>query len=135
MINEALRDRIISAADEYHLIAEDQWNQVIDLKPEDEELEFEFRRLVRAAIRFYARAYLVLDMIETDEEQDADDLLDIVAEQVPEFDEFFRKNDVIATIDEESGAPLSRVFAAAEAVRSMLLERSNQLAASLAARF
>jgi hypothetical protein len=135
MINQALLERIIRAADEYHLIAEDQWSQVIDLTPENEDLDFEFRRLVRAALRYYARAYLVLDMIETVDEQEVEDLLEIVGEQVPEFEEFFQKNDVIASLDEESPVTLSRVFAIAEAVRSLLLERSNQLAASLAGRF
>jgi hypothetical protein len=135
MINQALLERIIRAADEYHMIAEDQWSQVIDLTPENEDLDFEFRRLVRAALRYYARAYLVLDMIETVDEQEVEDLLEIVGEQVPEFEEFFQKNDVIASLDEESPVTLSRVFAIAEAVRSLLLERSNQLAASLAGRF
>jgi hypothetical protein len=135
MINQALLERIIRAADEYHMIAEDQWSQVIDLTPENGDLDFEFRRLVRAALRYYARAYLVLDMIETVDEQEVEDLLEIVGEQVPEFEEFFQKNDVIASLDEESPVTLSRVFAIAEAVRSLLLERSNQLAASLAGRF
>jgi hypothetical protein len=135
MINQALQERIISTADDYHVVAEDQWNQVIDLKPENEELEFEFRRLVRAALRFYARALLMLDMIETDDEQQLEDLLEIVVEQIPEFAEFFEKNDVVAALDEDANVTLSRVFAIAEAVRSLLLERSNQLAASLATRF
>ena len=135
MINEALYDRIIGAADEYHETAEEQWAQVIDLKPENDELEFEFRRLVRTAIRYYARAFLVLDMIETDDVQDLEDVLEIVLEQVPEFSEFFEKNDVLAMLDEDAQANLSRVFAIAESVRSLLLERSTQLAASLQARF
>lgn len=135
MLNEALLERIIATADDYHVVAEDQWNQVIDLKPENDELAFEFRRIVRAALRFYARAYLVLDMIETDDEQDLDDLLEIVADQVPEFDEFFRRNDVVSILDEDAEQNLSRIFAIAESVRSLLLERSTQLAASLQARF
>src|SRR5688500_5162313 len=135
MPNQELHERIISTADEYHLTAEDHWNELIDLKPDSEELEFDFRRLVRAALRFYARAYLELDMIETDDAQDVEDMLEVIAEQVPEFDDFFQRNDVIAALDEEGPVTLSRLFAVAEAVRTMLLERSTQLAASLATRF
>jgi hypothetical protein len=135
MLNEALHDRIISAADEYHASAEEQWDQVIELKPENDELEFEFRRLTRTALRYYARALLVLDMIETDDTQDLEELLEVVEEQVPEFAEFFEKNDVLAVLDEDAQTNLSRVFAIAESVRSLLLERSTQLAASLQSRF
>ncbi|MBC8144783.1 MAG: hypothetical protein H7X80_04300 [bacterium] len=136
MLNEKLHDRIISTADEYHLSAEDYWTQVVDLKPEgNEELDFEFRRLVRAALVFYSRAYLELDMVETDDSQDLEDLLDIVLDQVPEFRDFFAKNDVMYAFGEDTGINLSRLFSVAEAVRTMLLEQSNQLAASLNSRF
>lgn len=135
MLNNELHERIISTADEYHMTAEDYWNELTALKPDAEELDFDFRRLTRAAIRYYARAYLALDMIETDDGQDVDDLLEVIAEQIPELDEFFTKNNVIGVIDEEGSDTLSRVFAVAESVRTMLLERSNQLAASLASRF
>lgn len=130
-----LHERIISTADEYHMTAEDHWSQLIDLRPDSEEIDFDFRRLARAALRFYARAYLALDMIETDDAQDVEEMLEVIAEQVPEFDDFFRKNDVIAVLDEEGPTTLSRLFAVTESVRTMLLERSTQLAASLATRF
>lgn len=136
MINEKLHDRIISTADEYHMSGEDYWSQVVDLKPEgNAELDFEFRRLLRAAMVFYSRAYLELDMIETDDSQDLEDLLEVILDQVPEFAEFFDKNDVIDAFKEEGGASLSRLFSVAEAVRTMLLEQSTQLAASLNGRF
>ena len=138
MINQALHERLLKTADEYHVIGEDLWNQVIELKADDvntDELEFEYRRMLRAAIGFYARAFLALEMIETDDGQDVDELLEIVVEQVPELAEFIEKNEVTATLDEEGNATISRVFAVAEAVRTMLLERSNQLAASLGSRF
>jgi uncharacterized protein YdiU (UPF0061 family) len=134
-IPEVLRQRIIETADEYHNIAEEQWEQAIDLAPESEEAEYEFRRLLRAGLMFYARAYLVLDMVETDEEQQLEDLLDIVAEQQPELEEFFRKNDVYDIIDEDATTSLSQLFSTAEATRAMLLQYSNQLAASLGTRF
>jgi len=38
-------------------------------------------------------------------------------------------------VDEESEMNISRVFAVAESVRTLLLQHSNQLAASLDARF
>ena len=135
MLNQALHDRIVRTADEYHVIAEDHWAQLIELKPDNDDLEFEFRRLARAALHFYARAFLALDMVETDDAQELDDLLEIVAEQVPEVRDFFDKNDVSTSLDEESNTSISRVFAVAEALRSLLLERSNALAASLGTRF
>jgi hypothetical protein len=134
-MNDLLRQRIIESADEYHFIAEDQWAQAIDLKDAEEETLFEFRRLIRAALRFYARAYLVLDMIETDDEQQLEDLLELIEEQEPEVGRFLQQNDVIATLDEESNANVARVFSVAEALRLLLLERGTQLAASLGPRF
>ncbi len=135
MLEAALRQRIIETADEYHFIAENQWGQVVDLEPADDAAEFEFRRLVRAALSFYIRAYLVLDMVETDDEQELEDLLTLVSELEPELDEFLAKNDAVAVLNEDSTVPISRTFALAEAFRSVLLERSNQLAASLDTRF
>lgn len=135
MLNDLLRQRIIETADEYHNIAEDQWAQAIDLKDADEEAIFEFRRLIGAALRFYVRAYLVLEMIETDDEQQLEDLLELAAEQEPELAVFIEQNEIVATLDEESDATVARVFTVAEALRMVLLERSNQLAASLATRF
>ncbi len=134
-INRALQQRIIDTADEYHYIAEDHWSQAVDLKPEGEEDEFEFRRIARVALQFYARAYLVLQMVETDPEQQVEDLLEIIAESEPDTAEFIGKNDVMAVVDEEGNSNLSHLFAIAEAVRSMLLERSNVLAATLGTRF
>lgn len=133
--NSELHERIIEAADEYHFIAEEQWARAVDLKPTDEESQFEFRRLVRAALRFYVRALLVLDMVETDDEQELEDLLEILAEHHPDFEEFLMRNEVLAIVDEESSENLSRVFAVAETLRATLLEQSNRLAASLGGRF
>lgn len=135
MLNQVLQQRIIETADEYHYIAEDQWAQAIELQPENEEAEFEFRRLVRAALQFYTRAYLALDMVETDAEQELEELLEIVLEQQDELRQFFQQNNVLEILNEESGANLSQMFSVAEAVRSYLLERSNQLAATLGSRF
>ncbi len=135
MINNALQQRIIETADQYHYIAEEQWAQAIELQPESDEAAYEFRRLIRAALLCYARAYLSLDLIETDDEQQLEELLEIVAEQQPEFAEFFEKNDVLAVLDPDSDAHLSQVFAVAEAVRTILLDRSGQLAATIGTRF
>jgi hypothetical protein len=134
-LNEALQERIIKTADEYHFIAEDQWAQAIDLAPETEEAGFEFRRMIRAAMMFYTRALLILDMVETDEEQQFEELLDIAAEQQPELAEFMEKNNVTEVLDEDANSHLSQVFATAEALRSMLLQISTQLAATLGKRF
>ena len=71
---ELLR-RIIDDADNFHFVGEEQWNRAIELEPTDEDSVFEFLRLVRTALRFYARAYLVLDMVETADEQDLEDLI------------------------------------------------------------
>jgi hypothetical protein len=103
-LTEALHQRIISTADEYHFIAEDQWAQAIDLAPETEDAGFELRRLIRAALMFYTRALLVLDMVETDEEQQLEELLDIATEQKPELGEFIEKNNVFTVLDEDEGA-------------------------------
>jgi uncharacterized protein YdiU (UPF0061 family) len=135
MLNNVLQQRIIETADEYHNVAEDQWQQAIDLEPESEEVGFEFRRLIRAALQFYMRAYLALDMIETDDEQMLEDLLEIITEQQPELAEFFAKNNVAEVLDEDAATNLSQVFAVAEAMRTALLESSNQLAATLGTRF
>ena len=130
-----LKQRIIETADEYHAIAEEQWSQAVDLEPSNDEAEFEFRRLLRAAMLYYCRACLVLAMVESDAEQELEDLLEVVAEQDAEIDLFFRQNHVAEVLDEESETNLSRVFAVAESLRTMLLQHSNQLAASLDARF
>lgn len=136
MLNQVLQQRIIETADEYHYIAEEQWNQAIELQPETEEAEFEFRRLVRAALLFYVRAYLSLDMIETDAEQELEELFDILLEQLPEeLPQFFEQNNVLDTLHEDANSNLSQVFSVAETIRGYLLERSNQLAATLGTRF
>jgi len=135
MTNAELQQRIIETADEYHNVAEDQWARAIDLEPETDEAVFEFRRLIRAALQFYMRAYLALDMIETDAEQMLEDLLEIVSEQQPELAEFFAKNNVLEVLDENAQSNLSHVFSVAEAMRTALLDRSTQLAATLGARF
>lgn len=135
MANNVLQQRIIETADEYHYIAEEQWGDAIDLQPESDEAAYEFRRLIRAALQYYTRAYLALEMIETDAEQELEELLEIAQEQQPEFAEFFAKNSVFAVLDDESDAHLSQVFAVAEAVRTLLLDRSTNLAATLGARF
>jgi hypothetical protein len=135
MAINTLQQRIIETADEYHYIAEEQWSNAIDLQPESDEAAYEFRRLVRAALQFYARAYLALDMIETDSEQELEELLEIVSEQQPEFAEFAERNNVYAVLDDESDAHLSQVFAVAEAIRTVLLDRSTNLAATLGNRF
>ncbi|MBS1912970.1 MAG: hypothetical protein JST22_13370 [Bacteroidetes bacterium] len=131
----ALQQRIIETADEYHYIAEDQWSRVADLDPTNDELVFEFRRLIRAALVFYIRAYLELDLIETDGEQQLEDLYEIVCEQQPELAEFFEQNNMLDVLGEESHANLSQLFSVAEAMRTVLLDRSNQLAATLGTRF
>jgi hypothetical protein len=129
------KKRILQAADEYHLIAEDQWAQAIDLAPESEDAEFEFRRLIRAALQFYLRALLVVWLVETDEFQQLEDLIEVMGDLEPELTEFLEKNDAVAILDEESGVPLSRVFTVAEALRTLILHRSTQLAATLNNRF
>jgi hypothetical protein len=134
-LTSTLQQRIIETADEYHYIAEDQWEQVVELEPTDDETTFEFRRLVRAALQYYARAYLVLDMIETDDEQQIEELLEIIGEQQPDLHEFFEKNNVLPVLDDTAETNLSQVFAVGEAIRTALLERSNQLAATLGTRF
>lgn len=135
MDRNELHRRIIEDADEFHFTAEEQWKQGIELEPTDEESLFEFLRLVRNALRFYARAYLVLDMVATDDEQDLEDLLEIIGEQQEEFADFFRKNDVFRALDEERASDFSRIFSVAESVRALLLQRSNELAATLHSRF
>ena len=127
--------RVIETADQYHFTAEDQWNRAIELEPTDDESIFEFLRLVRTSLRFYARAYLVLDMVETDDEQDLEELLEIVGEQEKEFAEFFRKNDVMSALDEEMKSDFSRMFSVAESIRALLLQHSNELAATLHNRY
>ena len=129
------KKRILRAADEYHAIAEDQWAQAIDLAPESEDAEFEFRRLLRAALQFYLRALLVVWLVETDEFQQLEDLIEVMGDLEPELTEFLEKNDAVAILDEESGVPLSRVFTVAEALRTLILHRSTQLAATLNNRF
>lgn len=135
MLNQVLQQRIIETADEYHYIAEDQWSQAIELQPENDEAEFEFRRLVRAALLFYTRAYLALDLVETDAEQEVEELLEIVLDQHDDLRQFFQQNNVLPILNEDSQATLSQVFSVVEAVRGYLLERSNQLAATLDSRF
>jgi hypothetical protein len=135
MINQVLQQRIIETADEYHYIAEDQWAQAIDLAPESEDAGFEFRRLIRAALQFYARAFLALDLTETDAEQELEELFEIIGETHQDLADFFEKNDVIATLYEDATTNLSQVFSVAEAVRGYLLESSTRLAATLGTRF
>ncbi len=130
-----LQKRLVETADEYHAIAEGQWDEATAVEPTDDESLWEFRRLIRAALQFYVRAYLMLDMIETDSEQELEDLLEIAAEQQPQFASFFEQNNIVEVLDEESEMNISRIFAVAEALRSMLLEHSNQLAASVGSRF
>ncbi len=134
-LDEVLQQRIIETADEYHYIGESQWQDATAVEPINDELVFEFRRMIRAALVYYVRAYLVLDLIETDDEQQLENLLEIVTEQQPELAEFMAQNDVLAVLDEESDANVSHVFSVAEAMRSALLELSNGLAATLASRF
>lgn len=134
-LNKALQQRIIDTADEYHYIAEDQWSQVVDLKPEVEEDELEFRRLVRAALQFYSRAYLALLLVETDPEQQLEDLLEIVLENEPELAGLMQTNQAFEVLDEDGTSHLSHLFSVAEALRSVLLERSNALASTLEKRF
>lgn len=134
-LNRALQQRIIDTADEYHYIAEDQWNQVVDLKPEVAEDEFEFRRLVRAALQFYLRAYLTLQMVETDSEQQLEDLFEVTLENEPELAELMEANQAADALDENRHANLSHIFSIAEAIRSILLERSSALASTLGSRF
>ncbi len=135
MLNQILQQRIIETADEYHYIAEDQWGQAIDLVPESDETEFEFRRLMRAALQFYVRAFLALDMVETDAEQELEELLTIMADAHDDIAQFFAQNNVIQIMDENVQTNLSHVFSVAEAVRSYVLEYSNRLAATLGTRF
>ncbi|MCB0711602.1 MAG: hypothetical protein KDD67_04650 [Ignavibacteriae bacterium] len=127
--------RIIETADEYHFTAEEQWRLAIELEPTDEASLFEFKRIVRAALLFYARAYLILDMVETDEDQSLEDILEIIAESREDIRDFFQSNNVFESLDEEGSAEFSRIFSVAEAVRSILLENSNHLATTLHSRF
>lgn len=135
MTSEELKQRIIETADDYHFRGEEAWKQAVDAKPEESVSELEFRQILRMALELYARAYLVLSMVETDDGQDLEDLLEIVGEEQPEFEEFFARNNVLHGLDEESGADFSRAFAVAESVRALLLQGSNQLAATLDSRF
>ncbi|MGE3799995.1 MAG: hypothetical protein AB7H80_03160 [Candidatus Kapaibacterium sp.] len=127
--------RIIETADEYHFTAEEQWGLAIELEPTDEDSLFEFKRIVRAALLFYARAYLILDMVETDEDQSLEDILEIIADSREDIRAFFQSNNVFESLDEEGSAEFSRIFSVAEAVRSILLENSNHLATTLHSRF
>ena len=135
MDHAQLQRRIIDDADKYHFIAEEQWKAASELEPTDDESFFEFLRLVRAGLRFYIRAYLVLDMIETDDEQDLEELLEIVCEENPELAELVAKNDVVGVLNEEAVSDYSRSFSVAESMRAFLLQHSNQLAATLHRRF
>lgn len=130
-----LQQRLIETADQYHFTAEEQWEAAAGVDPVNDELAFEFRRLVRAALAFYARAALALEMIETDDEQILEEVLEIVAENEQELADVLERNDALAVLDEESTGTLSQLFSVAEAVRSLLLQRSNQLAASLGSHF
>lgn len=130
-----LQQRIIETADEYHLIAEDQWDQSVAFEPVDDESIFEFRRLMRASLLFYMRAYLALKLVESDDSQQVEDLIEIVSEENADLEAFFSQNSVLAILDEEGTANISQLFAVAEAVRSALLERSVTLAATLPNRF
>jgi tetratricopeptide (TPR) repeat protein len=133
--DEFLHKGIIHSADEFHEVAEEQWEQAIELQPESDEAIFEFRRLVRAALQFYSRAYLALALVETDDEQQLEEFLEIISEQDGDLAEFFRQNDAEAILDEESHSNISQVFSIAEAIRTALLEQSTQLAATLPFRF
>lgn len=135
MKDREFAERVIRAADEYYFIGEEQWGRAIEMEPGDEEALFEFRRLIRAALLFYVRSYLVLDLIESDDEQDLEDLLDIVYEQEPKIAEFAEKNGVTQVIAEESSDEFSRLFSVAEALRTLILQQAGQLAASLPTRF
>lgn len=128
-------ERVIRTADEYYFIAEEQWKQAVGIEPSTEEVLFEFKRLIRAALLFYVRSFLELDLVETDEEQDLEELLEIVVERETTIAEFMEKNKVEAAISEEGSADYSRLFSVAEAMRTLLLQSSSQLAASLPARF
>ncbi len=135
MKDREFAERIVRIADEYYYIAENQWSQLIDIEPVDEDSLFEFRRITRAALLYYVRSYLVLDLVETDDDQELEDLLEIVQEQERKIAEFMEKNNVLATIHEESEAEYSRLFSVAEAMRTLLMQTSSGLAASLPARF
>lgn len=127
----ALQQKVIETADQYHFTAEEQWEQATNVDPVNDELAFEFRRLVRAALLFYARACLALEMIETDDEQSLEEVLEIASESEPELENLIEQNNGLDVLDEESEGTLSQLFSVAEAIRSLLLQRSNQLAASL----
>ena len=135
MQDREFAERIIRTADEYYFIAEEQWGKAIELEPADEETLYEFRRLIRVALTFYIRSYLVLDLMESDDEQDLEDLLEIIFDQEEEIADFARKNGATEVLAEESTAEYSRLFAVAEALRTLILQQAGQLAASLPARF
>lgn len=135
MEDREFAERIIRTADEYYFIAEEQWGKAIELEPADEETLYEFRRLIRVALTFYIRSYLVLDLVESDDEQDLEDLLEIIFDQEEEIADFARKNGAAEVLAEESTAEYSRLFAVAEALRTLILQQAGQLAASLPARF
>lgn len=131
MDNREFAERIIVTADEYYFTAEEEWKKAGELEPQDDETLFEFRRLVRNTVRFHIRALLVIDMVETDDDQSFEDLLEIVTEREELLEELVRTNDALAVLDEESSAEYSRLFAVAEAIRSFLLQTSAARAAAL----
>ncbi len=135
MEDREFAERVIRTADEYYFIAEEQWGKAIELEPADEETLYEFRRLIRVALAFYTRSWLVLDLVETDDEQDLEELLEILFDQEQEIADFARKNNALEVLAEESSAEYSRLFAVAEALRTLILQQAGQLAASLPTRF
>ncbi len=131
MDNREFAERIIRTADEYFFTAEAEWEAAGEIEPVDDDTLFEFRRLVRNALRFHIRAMLVIDMVETDDDQSFEDLLEIVSEREVLLEELVEQNDALATLDEESSAEYSRLFSVSEAIRSFLLQTSAARAAAL----
>lgn len=130
-----IHKKILTTADEYHIIAEEQWRLLTELDPINEELVFEFKRLSRASLMFYCRAYLILDLIETDEEQTLEELLEISSENMPELEDYITHNKVLEILNVDLNENISKVFACTEVARTLLLERSNNAAGTLFERF
>ena len=131
MENREFAERIIRTADEYYYTAEEQWKHAGEIEPTSDETLFEFRRLIRNSMRFHLRALLVIDMVESDDDQSLEDLLEIVTEREEKLLELVEKNKAFEVLDEESTTEFSRLFAVAEAIRSFLLQTSAARAAAL----
>ena len=127
--------RIITTADEYHFTAESEWEHAVALDPTEGASFEEFQLSIRTALHFYARSYLILEMIETSEDQSLEDLIEIITDEDEEFNDFVIKNKAAEILFGEEENDFTRLFAVAEAIRSYLMGRSAEMAATLHKRF